>query len=70
MGFAAALESLPKKELVRLLTAAGEPPKTTRDRERSLLATRLARYANKITIVIEWDSRMPNKKEHSTPSTI
>lgn len=68
MSFAAALESLPKKELIRFLTAAGEPPKTTRDRERSLLATRLARYADKITIVIEWDSRMPNAEVSDRPS--
>lgn len=59
MDFAAALESLPKKELVRLLSIVGEAPKTARARERSVLAVRLARYVDKITIIIEWDSRMP-----------
>jgi hypothetical protein len=60
MSFASALESLPKKELIRLLTAVGQPPRTSRDRERTLLASRLSRYADKIFLVIEWDSRMPN----------
>lgn len=60
MSFASALESLTKKDLIRLLAAVGQPPQTARDRERFLLASRLARYADKITIVIEWDSRMQN----------
>lgn len=55
-----AMAALPKRELIRLLTQAGWPPKVSRDRERHLMATRLARYADRVTITIEWDDRMQN----------
>lgn len=55
-----AFRALPKKELVRLLTLVGEPPQKSVDRQRNLMALRLARYADRVTISVEWDSRMPN----------
>ena len=60
-----ALRSLPKKELARLLTLVGEPPTRSIDRQRELMALRLARYADAVTITVRWDSRMPNVKEHA-----
>jgi hypothetical protein len=55
-----AFRALPKKELVRLLVLVGEPPQKSADRQRNLMALRLARYADRVTISVEWDSRMPN----------
>lgn len=57
-----ALAGLPKRELIRLLTLAGIPPVRSHDRQRERMAGRLARIADKITLVVEWDCRMPNAK--------
>lgn len=54
-----ALCALPKRELVRLLTLVGEPPLRSKDRRRELMASRLARYIENMTICVDWDSRMP-----------
>ena len=53
-----ALCALPKRELIRLLTLVGDPPLRSKDRRRELMASRLARYIENMTICVEWDSRM------------
>lgn len=55
-----ALRALPKREMIRLLTLAGIPPLKSEDRRRELMASRLANIADRVTLVIEWDHRMPN----------
>lgn len=61
-----AFQALPKKELVRLLTLVGEPPTRSVDRQRNLMALRLSRYADTVTILVKFDSRMTNISK-STP---
>jgi len=55
-----ALRALPKREMIRLLTLAGIPPMKSEDRRRELMASRLAHIADSVTILIQWDHRMPN----------
>lgn len=55
-----AFRSLPKKELARLLTLAGDPPTRSHDRQRERMALRLARYADAVTITIQWGSHKTN----------
>lgn len=63
-----AFRALPKKELVRLLTLVGDPPARSVDRQRDLMALRLAQYADSVSILVQWDSRMPNLRCHHEPS--
>jgi hypothetical protein len=55
-----AFRALPKKELIRLLTLVGQPPLKSIDRQRDIMALRLARYADHVSITVGWDHRMPN----------
>lgn len=56
-----AMAGLKKRDLIRLLTLAGMAPAKTEDRRRELMALRLSRLVEKMTMTIEWGWGMPKR---------